>query len=157
MPVSFSERLVANLNLVIVIMWWCLQGWFRLCLVNLNTYIPFDDNFFGLRVNKVDLLLYCHEFLVSNLVWILQDVFEYLSWCSPLCWSFTQGTITKADSRCLIAKVKLKWIVLAFLLILTFLSSNPTKRSNRLKQFVGCCRRIVWARLTILWGWRLKG
>ena len=23
--------------------------------------------------------------------------------------------------------------------------------------YVGCCRRIVWVCLTILWGWRLKG
>ena len=37
------------------------------------------------------------------------------------------------------------------------LSINPTKWSNSLKQFVDCCRRIVWVSLTILWGWRLKG
>ena len=37
------------------------------------------------------------------------------------------------------------------------LSANPTKVSNTLKQFVGCCRRIARVCLTILWGWRLKG
>ena len=37
------------------------------------------------------------------------------------------------------------------------LSANFTKWSNALKQFVGCCRRIVWVCLTILWDWRFKG
>ena len=36
-------------------------------------------------------------------------------------------------------------------------SANPTKWSNRLKQFVSNSRRIFWVCLTILWGWRLKG
>ena len=36
------------------------------------------------------------------------------------------------------------------------LSANPTKWTNTLKQFVGCCPRIVWVCLTILWDWRLK-
>ena len=36
------------------------------------------------------------------------------------------------------------------------LGANPTKWSNTLRQFVGCCRRIVWVCLTILWGWRSK-
>ena len=36
------------------------------------------------------------------------------------------------------------------------LSANPTRWSNTLKQFVGCCRRVVWVCLTVLWGWRLK-
>ena len=36
------------------------------------------------------------------------------------------------------------------------LSANPTKKSNTIKQFVGCYRRIVWVCLTILWGCRLK-
>ena len=35
-------------------------------------------------------------------------------------------------------------------------SANPTKWSNTLTQFIGCCWRIVWVCLTILWGWRLK-
>ena len=30
------------------------------------------------------------------------------------------------------------------------LSANPTKWSNTLKQFVGCCRPIIWVCLTIL-------
>ena len=37
------------------------------------------------------------------------------------------------------------------------LSASSTKWSNRLKQFVGFCRRIVWVCLTILWGRRLRG
>ena len=37
------------------------------------------------------------------------------------------------------------------------LSTHPTKWSNTLKQFVGCCWRIVWLGLTILWGWCWKG
>ena len=37
------------------------------------------------------------------------------------------------------------------------LSANLTKWSYTLKQFVGCCRRIVWVCLTILWVWRWKG
>ena len=37
------------------------------------------------------------------------------------------------------------------------LSTNPTKWSNTLKQFVGCWGRIAWVCLTILWGWRSKG
>ena len=37
------------------------------------------------------------------------------------------------------------------------LNSNSSKWSNTLKQFVGCCRRIVWVCLTILWSWHLKG
>ena len=37
------------------------------------------------------------------------------------------------------------------------LSANPTKWLNILKQFVGCCRRIVRVCLTILCGWHLKG
>ena len=37
------------------------------------------------------------------------------------------------------------------------LSANPTKWSNRLKQFLGFCRQIIWVCLIILWGWRLKG
>ena len=36
-------------------------------------------------------------------------------------------------------------------------STNTTKWSNTLKQFVGKSRRIVWVCLTILWGWYLKG
>ena len=47
---------------------------------------------------------------------------------------------------------------IAALSIFNLLSANPTKWSSTLKQFVGCCRRIVWMCLTILWGWRrLKG
>ena len=38
-----------------------------------------------------------------------------------------------------------------------FLSANPTKWSNKNKQFVGNSRRIDWVDLTILWGWPLKG
>ena len=41
--------------------------------------------------------------------------------------------------------------------VLDLLSANSTKGSNTLKQFVGCCRRIIWVGLTILWGWYLKG
>ena len=37
------------------------------------------------------------------------------------------------------------------------LSANPTKWSNRHRQFVGKSKRIVWVCLTILWVWRLKG
>ena len=37
------------------------------------------------------------------------------------------------------------------------LNANPTKWSNKLKQFVGNSRLIVWVCLTILWGWHLKG
>ena len=47
----------------------------------------------------------------------------------------------------------LEWI---FNLDINTLSTNPTKWSNTLKQFVSCCRWIVWVSLTILWGWRLK-
>ena len=36
------------------------------------------------------------------------------------------------------------------------LSANPTIWSDTLKLFVGKSHRIVWVRLTILWGWRLK-
>ena len=36
------------------------------------------------------------------------------------------------------------------------LSTNPTKWSNKLKQFVGCSQQIVWICLTILWGWHLR-
>ena len=36
------------------------------------------------------------------------------------------------------------------------LSTNPTKWSNKLKQFVSNSRRVVWVCLTILWGWGLK-
>ena len=37
------------------------------------------------------------------------------------------------------------------------LSANPAKQSNTLKQFVSCCRRIVWVCLTILLGLALTG
>ena len=37
------------------------------------------------------------------------------------------------------------------------LSTNPTKWSNTLKQFVCCCWRIAWVCLIILQGWPLKG
>ena len=37
------------------------------------------------------------------------------------------------------------------------LNANPIKWSNKLKQFVGNSRLIVWVCLTILWGWHLKG
>ena len=36
------------------------------------------------------------------------------------------------------------------------LTANLAKWSNTLKQFVGCCRRIVWVCLTILWDCSLK-
>ena len=36
------------------------------------------------------------------------------------------------------------------------LRANLTKWSNTLKKLVGCCWRIVWVCLTILWGWRFK-
>ena len=32
-------------------------------------------------------------------------------------------------------------------------SADPTKWSNTLKQFAGCCRQVVWVCLTILWDW----
>ena len=35
-------------------------------------------------------------------------------------------------------------------------SANSIKWSNTLKQFLSCCRQIVWVCLTILWSWRLK-
>ena len=35
------------------------------------------------------------------------------------------------------------------------LSANPTKWSNKLKQFVDNIKGIVRVSLTILWGWRL--
>ena len=37
------------------------------------------------------------------------------------------------------------------------LSDNRTRWSNKLKQFIGCCRRIVWVSFTILWGCHLMG
>ena len=37
------------------------------------------------------------------------------------------------------------------------LIANPTKWLNTLTQFIGISRRIVWRRLTTLWGWCLKG
>ena len=37
------------------------------------------------------------------------------------------------------------------------LTAHPRKWSNTLKQFVGCCRRVVWVCLTVLRGWRFKG
>ena len=42
--------------------------------------------------------------------------------------------------------------------VLTFkpLSTNHTKWSDTLRQFLGNKRRNVWVCLTILWGWRLK-
>ena len=43
------------------------------------------------------------------------------------------------------------------LITLNLLSANSTKWSNTLKQFVAHSQRIVWACLTILWSWRLKG
>ena len=42
-------------------------------------------------------------------------------------------------------------------LLINPLNAKPTKWSNTLKQFVGNSRQIVWVRLTILWGLRLKG
>ena len=44
-----------------------------------------------------------------------------------------------------------------YLFCVNLLSVSPTKWSNTLKQFVGKRTRIVSMRLTILWGWRLKG
>ena len=41
-------------------------------------------------------------------------------------------------------------------LLLNPLSANPTKWSDLLKRFFGCCRQIVWVCLTILRCWRLK-
>ena len=35
------------------------------------------------------------------------------------------------------------------------INANPTKWSNTLKQF-GCCGRIVWMCLIIMWGWHLE-
>ena len=46
---------------------------------------------------------------------------------------------------------------LKFFLRVNLLSANFTKWSNTLKQFLRCCRRIVWLCLTILWDWRFKG
>ena len=40
--------------------------------------------------------------------------------------------------------------------LLNNLNANPTKWSNTLKHFAGCCRRFVWVCLTILLDWRLK-
>ena len=49
----------------------------------------------------------------------------------------------------------MKWrICLYKVFTLNPLSTNLRKRSNTLKQFVGCCRPIVWMCLTILWGWQ---
>ena len=43
------------------------------------------------------------------------------------------------------------------LIVINPLSTKPTKWSKTLKQFVGCCRQIVWVCLAILCGWRLTG
>ena len=43
------------------------------------------------------------------------------------------------------------------LFAVNLLRTNLTKCSNTLKQFIGCCWRIVSSCLTILQGWRLKG
>ena len=56
----------------------------------------------------------------------------------------------KFSSRCLRGSYLHIWSEFA-------LRASPTKWSDTLKQFVGCCRRIVWVCLTIFWGWRLKG
>ena len=46
---------------------------------------------------------------------------------------------------------------LAWLYFINPFRANRTNWSNILKQFVGCCRRIVWLCLTILWIWCWKG
>ena len=46
----------------------------------------------------------------------------------------------------------LKWLLFLSIWPLNPLSANPSKWSNTLKQFVGCCQRIIWVSLIILWG-----
>ena len=61
---------------------------------------------------------------------------------------------------CKIFYVGMSWYLLIVVgfraVILNPVNANSTKWSNTVKQFVGFCRRIVWACLTILWGWSLK-
>ena len=39
---------------------------------------------------------------------------------------------------------------------LNYLSANPTKWSNTLKQFIGNSQLMAWVCLIILWGWHVK-
>ena len=41
--------------------------------------------------------------------------------------------------------------------ILTLWAPTPKTGQTHSKQFVGCCRRLVWVCLTIMWVWRWKG
>ena len=52
---------------------------------------------------------------------------------------------------------KLLWLIESFRFSFIPLSTNPTRWSNTLKQFVGNSQQIVWVYLNILWGWHLKG
>ena len=65
-------------------------------------------------------------------------------------WLFFRNSLKHVD---VLVKFVGTWV---FSANISSLSGNPIKWSNTLKKFVGCCRRIAWVCLTILWGWHLK-
>ena len=75
-------------------------------------------------------------------------------WCSTRFW-IRLCVIIFFFSRVFSGYIMVEWSCLSAMNLIP-LRTNLTKWSNTLKQFVGCCRRIVWVCLTILWGWRLK-
>ena len=91
-----------------------------------------------------DLTISC--FMSKNDQTYCKDLFQ-------LCFTIFQLYTWKSSDR----MVKYTWKILRLFFIINPLSPNPQKLSNTLKQFVGCCRQIVWVCLTILRCWCFKG
>ena len=66
------------------------------------------------------------------------------------------STVFSAIHRATIFSCTWGWVWLIVFPTVNLLSTNPTRWSNTLKQFVSCCWWIAWVYLTKLWGWHLK-
>ena len=135
--------------------------WYSVALITANIS---DWNIFSLISQKMRTLpfllwgcLHISEFLrgFKNSLWKGKVQFAYNV---AICSFFFVG---QCDTRCFLLIFWISWSLLIdllkWLLFLSMwplnpLSANPSKWSNTLKQFVGCCQRIVWISLTILWG-----
>ena len=94
---------------------------------------------------------FCHFLKATSLVFL--DIVEDHRQCLTSNRAETTKKLLAQIGAELILSILVSWIHV----LLYPLNANPTKWSNTLKQFVGCCGRIVWVCLTILRGWRLKG
>ena len=79
----------------------------------------------------------------------------------------SKSKVTTIENQLTFSKFRTQWYCLqcwhgawiswiSRISLLNPVSTNPTKWSNTLKQFLGNSQRVVWVGLIILWGWCLN-